>query len=139
MTQPVRAAVIPIRPVGAGKDEELTVSMYEKQAKIYPRAVSGWFARWRWTMVWFTQLTFYGLPWLQYNGRQALLFDLTERRFFVFGLVLQPQDLIYLAALLVIAALALFLFTAVAVVVWLCLPADGLHGDVPVGRASSRR
>ena len=92
--------------------------MYEKQAKIYPRAVSGWFARWRWTMVWFTQLTFYGLPWLQYNGRQALLFDLTERRFFVFGLVLQPQDLIYLAALLVIAALALFLFTAVAGRLW---------------------
>ena len=118
MTQPVRAAVIPIRPVGAGKDEELTVSMYEKQAKIYPRAVSGWFARWRWTMVWFTQLTFYGLPWLQYNGRQALLFDLTERRFFVFGLVLQPQPPRSPAATPLIAALALFLFTAVAGRLW---------------------
>ena len=92
--------------------------MYEKQAKIYPRAVHGWFARWRWTMVWLTQGVFYGLPWLQWNGRQAMLFDLNERRFFVFGLVLQPQDLIYLAALLIISALALFFFTAVAGRLW---------------------
>ena len=113
--------MIPIRAVSsvsADADAALTVSMYEKQAKIYPRAVTGWFARWRWTMVWLTQAVFYGLPWLQWNGRQALLFDLDERRFFVLGLVLQPQDLIYLAALLVIAALALFLFTAVAGRLW---------------------
>ena len=69
-------------------------------------------------MVWLTQAVFYGLPWLQWNGRQAVLFDLAERRFFVLGLVLQPQDLIYLAALLVIAALALFFFTAVAGRLW---------------------
>jgi polyferredoxin len=49
-------------------------------------------------MVWLTQAVFYGLPWLQWKGRQAVLFDLAERRFFVFGLLLQPQDLIYLAA-----------------------------------------
>ena len=112
------STVIPIRAVPADADAVLTVSMYEKQAKIYPRAVTGWFARWRWTMVWLTQAVFFGLPWLQWNGRQALLFDLEERRFFVIGLVLQPQDLIYLAALLVIAALALFLFTAVAGRLW---------------------
>jgi cytochrome c oxidase accessory protein FixG len=112
------STVIPIRPLPPDADETVTVSMYEKQAKIYPRAVTGWFARWRWTMVWLTQAVFYGGPWLQWNGRQALLFDLTERRFFIFGLVLQPQDLIYLAALLVIAALALFFFTAVAGRLW---------------------
>jgi cytochrome c oxidase accessory protein FixG len=118
MTRAARATVIPIHPMSVGPDAELTVSMYEKQAKIYPRSVTGWFARWRWGMVWLTQAVFYGAPWLQWNGRQALLFDLTERRFFVFGLVLQPQDLIYLAALLVIAALSLFLFTAVAGRLW---------------------
>ncbi len=109
---------IPIRPVAAAADAEFVVSMYEKQAKIYPRAVHGWFARWRWTMVWLTQGVFYGLPWLQWNGRQAVLFDISQRRFFVFGLVLQPQDLIYLAALLIISALALFFFTAVAGRLW---------------------
>ncbi|WP_374408081.1 cytochrome c oxidase accessory protein CcoG [Hydrogenophaga sp.] len=93
-------------------------SLYESRVKIYPRSVTGRFARWRWLMVWLTQLFFYGAPWLQWNGRQALLFDLNERRFYVLGLVLQPQDFIYLAALLVISALALFFFTAIAGRLW---------------------
>jgi len=116
MTDPIPPRIIPIQP--QAPDPELLVSLYEKQKKIYPRAVSGWFARWRWTMVWLTQLVFYGLPWLQWNERQAVLFDLTERRFYVLGLVLHPQDFIYLAALLVISAMALFFFTAVAGRLW---------------------
>ena len=39
------------------------VSMYQKAPDIYPRAVKGWFAAWRWAMVWLTQLFFYGLPY----------------------------------------------------------------------------
>jgi cytochrome c oxidase accessory protein FixG len=93
-------------------------SLYESRIKIYPRSVTGVFSRWRWVMVWVTQLFFYGMPWLQWNGRQALLFDLEQRRFYVLGLVLQPQDFIYLAALLVISALALFFFTAIAGRLW---------------------
>ncbi|MBL8348959.1 MAG: cytochrome c oxidase accessory protein CcoG [Burkholderiaceae bacterium] len=92
--------------------------MYQKRPDIYPRAVKGWFASWRWTFVWLTQLLFYGLPWWQWQGRQALLFDLEAQRFYIFGLVLYPQDLIFLAALLVISALALFFFTAVAGRLW---------------------
>ena len=88
------------------------------RGKVYPRAVKGVFARWRVALVWITQALFFGLPWLQWNGRQALLFDLEARRFFVFGLVLHPQDFIYLTGLLVISAMALFLFTAVAGRVW---------------------
>ena len=57
------------------------VSLYQKQRKIYPRAVSGWFASWRWALVWATQLLYYGLPWLMWNDRQAVLFDLAARRF----------------------------------------------------------
>jgi cytochrome c oxidase accessory protein FixG len=86
--------------------------------KIYVRAVHGWFARWRWSLVWFTQLVYYGLPWLTWNGRQAVLLEIAERKFYVFGLVLWPQDVIYLTALLVIAAYALFLFTAIAGRLW---------------------
>ncbi len=92
--------------------------LLDQQQKIYPRSVSGRFARWRWFMVWLTQFVFYGLPWLRWNQRQAVLFDLEERHFYVFGLVLQPQDFIYLAALLVLSALALFFFTAIAGRVW---------------------
>ncbi|MDC8783890.1 cytochrome c oxidase accessory protein CcoG [Roseateles koreensis] len=94
------------------------VSLYAAQKKIYPRAVTGLFARWRWGLVWFTQLLFYGLPWLQWNDRQAVLFDLASRRFYIFGLVLYPQDFIYLTGLLMISAYALFLFTAVAGRLW---------------------
>lgn len=92
--------------------------MYQKRAEIYPRAVAGWFAAWRWCLVWATQLFFYGLPWLQWNGRQAVLFDLEAQRFYILSLVLYPQDLIFLAALLVLSALALFFFTAVAGRLW---------------------
>jgi hypothetical protein len=94
------------------------VSLYQKQQKIYPRAVSGLFMRWRWALVWATQLLFYGLPWLGWNARQAVLFDLAARRFYIGPLVLYPQDFIYLTALLVISAYALFLFTAVAGRLW---------------------
>ena len=69
-------------------------------------------------MVFATQLVFYGLPWLLLNDRQAMLFDLASRRFYIFNLVLYPQDLIYLTGLLIISALALFLFTAVAGRLW---------------------
>jgi len=110
--------LIPIHAAGDADDSAQFVSMYERQPKIYPRAVSGVFARWRWTMVWLTQIVFYGLPWLSWNGQQVVLFDLVERRFHLFGLVLQPQDLIFLAVLLVISALALFFFTAVAGRLW---------------------
>ncbi len=90
----------------------------ESSAKLHPRSVSGRYARLRWALLWLTQLLFYGLPWLNWNGRQAVLFDLDARRFYLFELVLYPQDFIYLALLLVICALGLFFVTAVAGRVW---------------------
>jgi cytochrome c oxidase accessory protein FixG len=107
--------VIPIAPAAV---EEAGDSLYEAQKKIYPRAVRGLFARWRWGFVFLTQLVFYGLPWMQWGERQAMLFDLGARRFYIFGNVLYPQDFIYLTGLLVISALSLFLFTAVAGRLW---------------------
>jgi cytochrome c oxidase accessory protein FixG len=98
--------VIPIQSV-----EE---SLYEVRRKIHPRSVSGIFARWRIVFVFLTQILFYGLPWLSWNDRQAVLFDLVQRKFYIFGLVLWPQDVIYLTLLLILSALSLFLFTAVA-------------------------
>jgi cytochrome c oxidase accessory protein FixG len=94
------------------------ISLYASRQKIYPRSVSGLLSKWRWALVWITQIVFYGLPWLQWNARQAVLFDLEARRFYIFNLVLYPQDFIYLTGLLVISALALFLFTAVAGRLW---------------------
>ena len=98
--------------------EAVEHSLYEVRRKIYPRAVHGWYARWRWGLVLATQLVFYGLAWIEWNGRQAVLFDLAARKFYIFGLVLWPQDVVYLAVLLILSALALFLFTTIAGRLW---------------------
>jgi len=92
--------------------------LYAIQQKIQPRAVHGVFANWRIALVLLTQALYYGLPWLQWDNRQAILFDLAARKFYIFGLVFWPQDFIYLTGLLVLSALALFLFTAVAGRLW---------------------
>ena len=102
----------------ASPEQEQEQAIYEVRQKIYQRAVHGWFAGWRVFLVILTQLIFYGLPWLEWNGRQAVLFDLASRKFYIFGLVFWPQDFIYLAVLLIISALSLFLFTAVAGRLW---------------------
>jgi cytochrome c oxidase accessory protein FixG len=107
-----------IIPIMAIETEPEMISLYASHEKIYPRSVSGYFSNWRWGMVFLTQLVFYGIPWLEWGQRQAVLFDLGARRFYIFGLVLYPQDFIYLAGLLVISALSLFLFTAVAGRLW---------------------
>ena len=110
--RPAPRKVIPIADASADSP------LFESRRKIQPRSISGRFANWRWAMVWLTQLFFYGIPWLQIHGRQALLFDLEQRRFYIFGWLLYPQDFIYLAVLLIVSALALFLFTTVAGRLW---------------------
>ncbi len=98
--------------------EVAVIKMYEARKEIYPREIQGRYASLRWLFVWLTQLVFYGVPWLEWNGRQAVLFDLGARKFYIFGIVLWPQDFIYLAALLIISAYSLFLFTAIFGRVW---------------------
>jgi cytochrome c oxidase accessory protein FixG len=120
-SKPAPRKVIPIVAVAgeplqsSSSDSDVEVgSIYQAQKKIYPRSVTGLFSKWRWAMVFITQIVFYGLPWLEWGQRQAVLFDLEARRFYILGLVLYPQDFIYLSGILVISALSLFLFTAVA-------------------------
>lgn len=112
-SRPARAAEQPL---------EFVESLYAKRKEIYPRSRIGDslapFQRWRWAMVWVTQLVYYGGPWLTWNDRQAVLFDLAARKFYLFGLVLWPQDVIYLTAILIISALGLFLFTAIGGRLW---------------------
>ncbi len=108
------------RPGGdnAGPAETVEQSLYAKRQKIFPRQVHGMFARLRLLGVVVLMGIYYGLPWVQLGERQAVLFDLPARKFYIFGLVFWPQDFIYLASLLIIAALALFFFTALAGRLW---------------------
>src|SRR6187551_2432593 len=93
-------------------------SLYLAHQKVYPREVAGRFASLRTLSVWVLLGIFYLLPWLSWGGRQAVLFDLPARKFFILGLVFWPQDFIFLTWLLVIAALSLFFFTAIAGRLW---------------------
>jgi len=97
-----------------GGEEEI----YAKHKKVYPREVHGIFATWRVTGVLVLLGLYYLLPWFRWNGHQAVLFDLPARKFYVFGLTFWPQDFFFLAALLIVAALSLFFFTALAGRLW---------------------
>ena len=99
-------------------NEPEQIALYEVRQKIYPRAVQGLFNNWRIALVLLTQIIYYGLPWVTWEGRQAVLFDLGARKFFLFDWVFWPQDFVWLAAILIISALALFLFTAIAGRLW---------------------
>lgn len=93
-------------------------SLYVSERKVYPRDVSGRLDRLRIAAVVWLLGMFYVFPWLRWDGRQAVLFDLPARKFHVFGLTFWPQDFLFLALLLIIAALALFFFTALAGRLW---------------------
>ncbi|NNM51863.1 MAG: cytochrome c oxidase accessory protein CcoG [Pseudomonadales bacterium] len=95
-----------------------SADLYEKRHKIQPRYTSGLFEIWRnigaWTMLGLYFLT----AWLTWDGRQALLFDLPNRHFYIFGWTFWPQDFILLSWLLIIAAFGLFAVTVLAGRVW---------------------
>lgn len=93
-------------------------ALYVSERKIYPRDVQGGFQTWRKLAVVVLLGMFYVFPWLRWDGRQAVLFDLPARKFYVFGLNFWPQDFVFLAMLLIIAGLALFFFTALAGRLW---------------------
>ncbi|MEJ1961655.1 MAG: cytochrome c oxidase accessory protein CcoG [Gammaproteobacteria bacterium] len=93
-------------------------SYYVSEGKVYPREVSGRYASRRTLAVWVLLGLFYVMPWVPWNGRQAVLFDLPARKFYIFSFVMWPQDFIFLTALLVIAALGLFFFTAIGGRLW---------------------
>ncbi len=99
-------------------DKQSVNSLYKSREKIHPRDVHGTFARLRVTSVWLLLGIYYLGPWLNWNGRQAILFDLPARKFYIFGLEFWPQDFVFLAWLLIIAALTLFYVTAIAGRVW---------------------
>ncbi len=95
-----------------------TDSLYARHEKIHAREVEGTFNRLRSAAVLGLLGLYYLLPWLRWNGRQAILFDLPARKFYIFEITLWPQDFIFLSWLLIMAALLLFFVTALTGRVW---------------------
>lgn len=94
------------------------VSLYKRHKIIYNDPVSGKFNKIRLISMSFMTLTFFILPWIQYNKTQAFLFDLSCTRFYLFGSIFWPQDFILFAIICIIAILSLFLITVYSGRIW---------------------
>jgi cytochrome c oxidase accessory protein FixG len=99
-------------------DEQVAKSLYARREKIFPREVHGIYARLRVLGVLGLLGLYYLVPWMRWDGQQAVLLDLPARKFHIFSLTLWPQDFIYLTFLLIIAGLTLFFVTALVGRIW---------------------
>lgn len=104
-------------PLPEGTDSSV-LNLYEKREKIYVRSIEGFYQNIRLFTGWPLLIGYFGCPWLMIDGRQAILFDLPERKFHIFWLTFWPQDFTLLAWCLVIAAFLLFFMTTLAGRVW---------------------
>jgi len=104
--------------MSAPKSSTGRVDLYAKHIKIHPRKDKGLFTTLRNSSVFILLGIYYVFPWFNWNDRQAVLFDLPDRKFYIFEMIIWPQDFFFLAALMIIAALALFFFTTVAGRLW---------------------
>ena len=94
------------------------LNLYEKREKIFTRSVEGFYQRLRLFTGWPLLLGYFLSPWLMIEGRQAIFFDLPERKFHIFWLTFWPQDFGLLAWALMISAFTLFLVTTLFGRVW---------------------
>jgi len=91
---------------------------YQARIAIYPRSVKGRFRTLKWGILALAYAVYFLLPWMRwhrdYGAAQAVLFDIPGRRFYLFDLIVYPQDIFWLAGFLMIAAMLLFLVTGLA-------------------------
>ncbi|MGD9663090.1 MAG: 4Fe-4S binding protein, partial [Porticoccaceae bacterium] len=102
-----------------GSEEVIQIlDLYETREKIYTRRLKGFFRDVRKYTLMPMMAAYFLLPWLNIDGRQAIWFDLPERKFHIFWLTFWPQDFMLLAWLLIICAFALFTVTVLVGRVW---------------------
>ncbi|WP_439888725.1 cytochrome c oxidase accessory protein CcoG [Pseudomonas sp. MBLB4123] len=107
---------IPVKDVTPAKVE--SVDLYANREKIYTRAFTGLFRNLRMLGGALLFVLYFGTVWLNWDGRQAVWWDLPARKFHIFGATYWPQDFVLLSALLIIAAFGLFFITVFAGRVW---------------------
>ncbi len=108
-----------VTPPKKGKGGEVeTYNLYAKREHIYVKFYKGFFKNFRIISGFLMLAMFYGFSWIQYDGRQAVLFDLPNRQFHIFGMTFWPQDFMLLSWLLIILAFTLFFVTVFAGRLW---------------------
>ena len=98
--------------------DEVERELYARRKKVYPREVTGRFASLRTLAVWVLLGIYYVVPWLRWDDRQMVLFDLPARKFYILWFSFFPQDFLFLAFFLILCALSLFFFTSLAGRLW---------------------
>ncbi len=100
-----------------------TPEYYKKREPVFPKAVDGWYRRLKWLVMAVTLGIYYITPWLRwdrgpYAPNQAVLIDLANRRFYMFGIEIWPHEFYFVAGLLIMAGIGLFLVTSAVGRAW---------------------
>ncbi len=98
-------------------------TLYEKRKAVFPKAVDGRFRRFKWLVMIITLGIYYVTPWLRwdrgpYAPDQAVLVDLAHRRFYMFSIEIWPQEFYFVAGLLIMAGIGLFVITSAVGRAW---------------------
>ena len=99
------------------------ISLYAKRQPVYPKAVDGRFRRLKWAIMAVTLAIYWVTPWIRwdrgpYAPDQAVLVDLAHRRFYMFAIEIWPHEFYYVAGLLIMAGIGLFLVTSAVGRAW---------------------
>ena len=99
------------------------ISLYQKRQPVYPKAVDGTFRRLKWAIMAVTLAIYWATPWIRwdrgpYAPDQAVLVDLAHRRFYMFAIEIWPHEFYYVAGLLIMAGIGLFLVTSAVGRAW---------------------
>jgi len=103
--------------------EQIDSSFYEKHTTVHNKRIDGPFRRFKWLIMGVTLAIYYGTPWIRwdrgpYAPNQAVLVDLAHRRFYMFGIEIWPQEFYFIAGLLIMAGIGLFLVTSAVGRAW---------------------
>ena len=99
------------------------VQLYARRVPVFPRKVDGPFRRFKWAVMALCLIVYWGTPWLRWNRgewapHQAVLIDLAHRRFYMFAIEIWPHEFYFVAGLLIMAGIGLFLVTSVVGRAW---------------------
>lgn len=112
-----------LEPIALPRESPGPESLYEKRKPVYPQKINGPFRRFKWLVMAVTLTIYYGTPWLRwdrgpYAPDQAVLVDLANRRFYMFDIEIWPHEFYFVAGLLIMAGIGLFLVTSAVGRAW---------------------
>jgi len=105
------------------KNSPQPAQLYEARKQVHNKRIDGPFRRFKWLVMAVTLTIYYGTPWIRWDRGpfapdQAVLVDLANRRFYMFGIEIWPQEFYFVAGLLIMAGIGLFLLTSAVGRAW---------------------